>query len=622
MIAIAQSELGRALFEESGDALLLLDPETDRLIEVNPVALRLTGYARDEILPLPASYLFRFEAAGGSQRLRAALQKTMVFHSQDGFLLRGKADGAWVPVNLTVSRLHGFPSPLALIIARDDRDRRAAFTQVQRVEAELRTVLASSPAALWSAERPTGPDVTAGWQFRYVSPLMARIAGRPAEFFDHPFRWAEVVHPQDRERYRTDLRDLLCGRDAETEWAYRVQAVGGAVRWVREKLRVVRDSSARPTRLDGCLEDLTEELQAEEALLQNERRFRALVEKSRDGIFLLDAEGVVRYASPTVTAIFGHDPVAVTGKDCLALVHADDRAAFQKQFTMTLHRPGEDLAWQFRGLTAAGGVRVLETNGCNRLADPSVRAVVLNYRDVTDQTRLEDGLRQATKMEAVGRLAGGIAHDFNNILTVILGNLELLGIGVTPDDARELIAATETAARHAADLTKQMLGFARRQPVCATAVDLNQLVHESVGLLRRTTDPRVAFALNLAELRPVAADAGQLRQVIVNLCLNARDAMPDGGTLTLETADTGDAASAFVRLSVSDTGCGMSDEVRAKIFDPFFTTKGVGQGTGLGLAVVYGAARAHGGRVECSSAPGRGSRFDVYLSRGVRVSVG
>jgi two-component system cell cycle sensor histidine kinase/response regulator CckA len=743
MTAIDQSELGRALFEEIGDALFLLEPDTDRLVEANPVALRLTGFARDEILQFPASYLFRFESPGGAQRLKAAIQKTMVFHSQDGFLLRSRADEQWVPVNLTVSRLHGLAAPLALIIARDDRERRAAFAQVRRVEGELRKVLSSSPAALWSAERAAGPDVTAGWQFRYVSPLLARLAGRPAEFFDHPFRWSEVVHPQDRDRHRTDLRNLLCGREAEAEWVYRVQAVGGAVRWVRERLQVVRDTSARPTRLDGCLADITEQLQAEEALRQSERRFRALVEKSRDGIFLLDEAGVVRYASPAVHAVLGHDADALAGQDWSALVHPDDRAAFQKQFALALARPGEDLAWRFRAVPPGGGVRVIETNACNRLDDPSVRAVVLNYRDVTErelaaeelarqhslksglfasiadvvcykdrelrflggnpafealagrpiadiigttcddlfrdewadrlraaeahvlstgetlrsrewvnypdgrralldivltplrvgggeahgliiagrdvteQARLEDELRQAAKMEAVGRLAGGIAHDFNNLLTVILGNLELLRGGATPDDSRELIATTERAARHAADLTKQMLGFARRQPVKATAVDLNALVRDTVGLFRRSFDPRIVFEMKLApDLRPVSADAGQLQQVVVNLCLNARDAMPDGGTLTLETAAAGDATAEFVRLSVGDTGVGMTEDVRAKIFDPFFTTKEIGQGTGLGLAVVYGAARAHGGWVECASSPGRGSRFDVFLPRG------
>jgi hypothetical protein len=255
---------------------------------------------------------------------------------------------------------------------------------------------------------------------------------------------------------------------------------------------------------------------------------------------------------------------------------------------------------------------------------------------VTEQDRLEEELRQSHKLEAVGRLAGGIAHDFNNLLTVVLGNLELIRTGAaTGDDADELLAATERAARQAADLTKQMLGFARRQPLRTATVDLNALVRESLGLLRRTIDARITVHFTPApDLRPVAVDPVQVQQVLMNLCLNARDAMPEGGTLTLETANVdtvppGSEGSIsdgsglkgslreYVRLSVSDTGIGMSEAVRAKIFDPFFTTKGVGQGTGLGLAVVYGVAQAHGGWVDVTSAPSAGSRFDVYLPRGI-----
>lgn len=619
------TELAQALFEEFGDALFLLDPETDQLIEVNPVVLRLTGFSRAELLQFPATQLFRFEAAGGMQRLRGAFHKTMVFHGQDEFVLRTKYD-AWIPVNLTVSRLHLSNRTLGLVIARDDRDRRQAFAQARRVEAELRAVLASSPAALWSAERPPLPDVTAGWQFRYISPLLAKIAGRPSDFFDHPFRWREVVHPMDREAYQAWFRQFLSGFDTETEHQYRVITTGGAVRWVRDRLQVVRDAASSPIRLDGWLVDVTEQQLAELALRQSEQRFRALVEKSRDGILLLDERGMIRYASPAARFILGYDTVGLIGKYGFNIVHTDDVEAARQRLKQALDNPGEDISLTLRLWAADGSLRVIESNLCNRLADPSVRAVVVNYRDVTERNRLEEQLRQSQKLEAVGRLAGGIAHDFNNLLTIILGNLELVRSGADGGETDELLAATERAARQAAELTKQMLGFARRQPLRTANVDLNALVHEAIGLLRRTIDPRIVIQFNpSAELGLVAADPVQLQQVLMNLCLNARDAMPDGGTLTVATANaagppslaSGETNREFVRLSVTDTGIGMTEEVRAKIFEPFFTTKDVGQGTGLGLAVVYGVARAHGGWVECTSAPGAGSRFDVYLPRGV-----
>jgi PAS domain S-box-containing protein len=526
----------------------------------------------------------------------------------------------------------------------------------------------------------------------------------------------------------------------------------GTVRWVRDKLQVVRDQTSRPTRMDGCLVDMTEQRQIEESLRQSELRFRTLIEKSRDGIALLDERGTIRYASPAIRVILGHDPAALVGHDGFELIHPDDVGEMREGFTRALAHPGEDVAHQCRVFAADRTVRVIEVSACNRLDDPSVCAVVVNYRDVTEreaaaqqvarqhalleglfasvpdivcykgrdlrllggnpafeellgrpirevigktwgevfaadwadrvrevepvvletgetvrgkewvgypdgrrmlldiavsplrgvdgtvggliitgrdvteQNRLEEELRQAHKLEAVGRLAGGIAHDFNNLLTVILGNLELVRCGAAGDETPALLAATDRAAQQAAHLTRQMLGFARRQPLRPAALDLNAVVRDAVELLRRTVDPRISFRIEpAADLWPVVADPVQIQQVLMNLCLNARDAMPEGGSLTIETtnaaaarppvAGVGGSEQPCVRLSVIDTGIGMSEDVRAKIFEPFFTTKEVGKGTGLGLAVVYGVARAHGGWVECSSSPGRGSRFDVYLPR-------
>ena len=336
--------------------------------------------------------------------------------------------------------------------------------------------------------------------------------------------------------------------------------------------------------------------------------------KDRDGRFL--------GCNPAFEAFAGHASAAVVGLHCHE-IFADEwavrlRAAEEMVLTTGRTERGKEWVSYPDGRKALLDIAVSPLRG----DDGATIGLIVVGRDVTEHDRLEDDLRQSHKMEAVGRLAGGIAHDFNNLLTVVLGNLELVRCGVaTGAEAAELLLSTERAAQQAADLTKQMLGFARRQPLRTTPVDLNQLVREALGLLRRTIDPRITVRFGPdPDLRPVAADPVQLQQVLMNLCLNARDAMPDGGTLTLETADAdppGDAADGrrFVRLSVSDTGMGMTDDVRAKIFDPFYTTKGVGPGTGL--AVVYGVAQAHGGSVDVASAPGAGSRFDVYLPRGI-----
>lgn len=745
--------LARALFDEIGDALFLLDPETDMLLDVNPVGLRMTGFTRAEILQLEATYLFRFEATGGLQRLHAAFNKTVVFHSQDGFLLRTKENGVWIPVNLTVSRLHLPPKPLGIIIARDDRDRRAALNQTRRAEAELRKVLTSSPAALWSAERVPGPDVFAGWQFRYVSPLLSQIAGRTTEFLDQPLKWIEVVHHTDRDVYRAALHKLLIGSLNEIELSYRVATPTGASRWVRDTLQVIRDSSGRPTRLDGCLTDITEQRQADEAVRQSEQRFRALVERSRDGILLIDDKATLRYVSPSLRHILGHDPSVWPGRSLFQLVHEGDLDHLRERLGYARTEPGEDVSTAVRVRAADGSDRRIELNICNRLDDPSVRAVVINFRDITERERaarelashhtlleglfaslpdmicykdrnlrflggnrafealagrpvseivglpctvifkdewaakvleieqqvlvtrktahveesivmpggrrvlldisvspliapdgsmtgviivgrdlterkqLEDQLRQSQKLEAVGQLAGGVAHDFNNLLTVILGNLELARSGIPGLDFKELMSSTEQAARQAAELTRQMLGFARRQPMRLEPVELSRLSSDTIGLLRRTIDPRIVTEHSASsDLWPVLADAGQIQQVVMNLCLNARDAMPEGGRLTLRLenvsldedagrrnvhARPGD----YVQLIVSDTGTGMPPEVRDRMFEPFFTTKPIGQGTGLGLSVVFGIIRGHHGWIECESEIGKGTSISVYLPR-------
>ena len=264
----------------------------------------------------------------------------------------------------------------------------------------------------------------------------------------------------------------------------------------------------------------------------------------------------------------------------------------------------------------------------NYLDDAHIRAYVLNFRDISDRVELETQLRQIQKMEAVGQLAGGIAHDFNNILTAIIGNISLLLESSSSLAAQQNTLQTiDRAARRAAELTNRLLGYSRRTTLHLKATNLNSIVEEALGLLRATIDPRILFEWHLPrDLWTVSADGDQLSQVLTNLCLNARDAMPTGGELCVETSNfvieadyvramvfarTGE----FVRLSVADTGVGMTPTVQARVFEPFFTTKPIGQGTGMGLAMVYGIIKAHEGWIVCDSSPGRGSRFDIYLPR-------
>jgi two-component system cell cycle sensor histidine kinase/response regulator CckA len=252
-------------------------------------------------------------------------------------------------------------------------------------------------------------------------------------------------------------------------------------------------------------------------------------------------------------------------------------------------------------------------------------AELILVNDVTEKLQLEEQLRQSQKMEVIGQMAGGVAHDFNNLLTGILGNLSLAQLSEN-DPNRPLLAAAEQAAIRAADLTGKLLGYARRNQLVFAPVDPADAFGEVVGLLKRTLDPRIRLVVKVVPgCGSVQADPTLLTQALMNLCLNGRDAMPEGGSLILSAesvqvtaADAsrypGEATPGeYVRLSITDTGQGMTEEVRARIFEPFFTTKEIGKGTGLGLPMVQGIVKQHRGWITCISTPGAGTRLDMYL---------
>jgi signal transduction histidine kinase len=278
-----------------------------------------------------------------------------------------------------------------------------------------------------------------------------------------------------------------------------------------------------------------------------------------------------------------------------------------------------------------GGTPPGEPRANSRKADGGVAGAVYIVSDVTEHRSLEAQLHHAQKMEAVGRLAGGVAHDFNNLLTGILGNVALLLIGSPKDTSQyAILQAVEQAGWRAAELVRQLLGFSRRTALHLRAVSLSDTIGEVVAILKQILGQRVQLDVRVAPtVPPVLADPSRLNQVLMNLCLNARDAMPEGGQLLLEGEGVvvdeeqarryvGARAGRFVRLRVADTGHGIAPDVLPRIFEPFFTTKERGKGSGLGLSIVFGIVEQHCGWVECDSAVGHGTRFDVYLPADAR----
>jgi PAS domain S-box-containing protein len=370
-------------------------------------------------------------------------------------------------------------------------------------------------------------------------------------------------------------------------------------------------------------------------LSEREELYRLISENAEDLIAVIDADGNRLYNSPGYNRLFGYTEEELQGIPILNQVHPEDRERVLQTRKQAIETGGR-FRLEYRFQRKDGEWRILEsTGGAVQNIQGQVGKLVAVSRDITERKlaeeklrQREDQLRQSQKMEAVGRLSGGIAHDFNNLLGVIIGYSEDIESRVAPGDpARKSAKEIQKAGNRAAALIHQLLAFSRQQVLQARVLDVNLLISDMGEMLRRLIGPHIELKTNLdPELGRVKADQSQMEQIIVNLGVNARDAMPEGGTLLIESAnvflDEADARSLpFLRpgphilLTVSDTGIGMDAETQAHIFEPFFTTKERGKGTGLGLATVYGVVKQSGGIVGVQSEPGRGATFRIYLPR-------
>ncbi len=363
--------------------------------------------------------------------------------------------------------------------------------------------------------------------------------------------------------------------------------------------------------------------QAEEQARTVARQWQATFDAISDGVCLLDCGGKVLRCNRAMEPLTGRTQTQILGTLWFNLF-PDESELHQgvtfREVLETQHRETREVAL---------GDRWLQVTTDPMFDDAgALIGAVLILADVSERRRLEDQLRQGQKMQAVGQLAGGIAHDFNNLLTVIQGNVALLlREAAAGSPGLEFLRAIEKASGRAAELVRQLLAYSRRTILWLKPINLHQAIEEMVTILRRTIDPRITVAVQSApDLWPVQADPSQIHQVLMNLCLNARDAMPDGGRLALETDNVELGAEAiqgrvearqgqFVRLRVRDTGRGIPPAVLPRIFDPFFTTKEPGKGTGLGLALVFGIVKQHRGWIECTSEVNQGTTFTIYFPR-------
>ena len=445
-----------------------------------------------------------------------------------------------------------------------------------------------------------------------------------------------LAHPGDAALLGAWLRTAAEGPTAGDPTELRYLHRSGEVLWGATRVHRVRDAAGAPLSLVLHVEDVTERRQAEDLLHENEEKFRIAFENAPTGMSIVRPDGQYLSVNAALCQMMGYTREELLSGTLQRITHPDDVERSNRWIRQMVAGDLSEPECEKRYLHKDGHVvwGVVRARWL-READGKPRFAVVHVQDVTERKRaeeerrdLEARLHRAQKMEAIGQLAGGIAHDFNNLLTAIGGNASVaLAEEGVPGAVRTMLSEIAQAVTSAASLTRQLLAFSRREVIAPRVLDLNEVVRHLAPLLRRLLGEGLEFRTSLApDLGRARIDPGQAEQILVNLAVNARDAMGENGVLTMETANVrldgpplqrhpSSGAGDYVLLAVSDNGCGMSEETRARIFEPFFTTKGHEKGTGLGLATVYGAVAQNGGSIEVYSELGRGTTFKIYLPR-------
>lgn len=530
----------------------------------------------------------------------------------------------------------------------DITDRKAAEERHLEVEERYRLAAQATNDAIWDWRMRDGQVI---WNEALVTLFGHVLSETTAQW------WIDHIHPDDRARVDADIHAVIDSDRSAWSGEYRFQRADGTYASVLDRGTVLRDAAGTPQRMIGAMLDLTSRKAAEAALAESEERLRFATEAGDMGFWDVDLMHDQLIWPRRTKAMFGISAhVEVTLRDFYEGIHPQDREATTAAFHAAAdpeRRALYDVEYRTVGKedgvvrwVAAKGRGMFEGNRCVRVLGVAIEVTARKHADaqlkelneelesrvlaeVAERTRVEDALRQSQKMEAVGQLTGGIAHDFNNMLATVIGPLDLLAMRVGDEDERSkrYIDMAIEGARRAALLTQRLLAFSRQQPLQPVPVDANRLVAGMSDLLVHSLGSSIRLQTVLAaELWSTFADVNQLENVVLNLAVNARDAMPGGGRLTVETSNctlpddssqvhAGIPAGDYVLISVADNGSGMSPEVIGKAFDPFFTTKKVGQGTGLGLSQVYGFVKQSAGHVRIVSALGEGTTVRVYLPR-------
>ena len=618
----------KAMFEMASVGMAQADPHTGRLLRVNQKMCDITGYTARELLALRVPEVTHPE---DRERDWDAFQRVIrgeaPHYRMEKRYLRKDGTTIWVNVNMTVIREASGQAVRTMATIEDITERKQTEEALRESEQNFRTLADSGQALIWTS----GTDKLCN----YFNRVWLAFTGRSLEQ-EMGNGWAEGVHPDDFQR----CLDTYVGafeRREEFCMEYRLRRHDGEYRWLLDEGAPRCNSKGEFIGYIGHCLDITDRKQAEEALRESEAELELALRSAHMGAWYWDIPADRRSFDDQVCHLLGLNPETFggTAAEFFAAVHPEDHEKLAAALSRTIaqhvpYAPEYRAVWPDGTIhhISARGRLVRDEGGQPQRISGIIWDITETKRAEEEKAKLENQLQQAQKMESVGRLAGGVAHDFNNMLAAILGYAEIALGQVDPaQPLHEDLVEIRRAAERSAELTRQLLTFARKQTVAPRVLDLNDTVSGMLKMLQRLIGEDIHLEWHpAANLWAVKVDPSQIDQILANLCVNARDAIADVGKITIESRNKifdeeycidhgGFAVGEYVMLAVSDDGRGMDKATRAHIFEPFFTTKGVGEGTGLGLATVYGAVRQNNGFINVYSEPGAGTTFAVYLPR-------
>ncbi|MEJ2326450.1 MAG: PAS domain S-box protein [Chromatiaceae bacterium] len=611
----------RSLFDEALDMIHIVDRDY-RLIDMNTTGLATLGYSREECIGRPLMEIIHPDHREPTARVLQQLFAGLKIDRYETAFVTRKGDTIMLEVSAFPQRMHGEIVSVRAI-CRDISERKQA-EEALRVR-DRAMAAAANGIVLTDWTRPDNPVIYCNPAFEKISGYTRdEVLGRNARFLQGDDREQEGLH---------EVRAAIqAGRECHV--VVRNYRKDGTVFWNDLTIAPVQGENGQVTHFVGIEDDITESRRASMALFEREQRLGLILASTGEGIYGMDQAGRFTFANVASVRMLGYrDEQALLGKDVHALIHhtcadgtphtREDCPIYQARCENKVVHLDDELLWRADGSSFSVDYR----------SHPMVRGgevvgTVVSFSDITERKEKEAQLRQAQKMEVVGQLTGGIAHDFNNLLTVILANLGLLGDEIVSDaggSARELINDALSAARDGAELIQRLLAFSRKQPLQVQRIDVGEFVRNIRRFLRRTLREDIELRIGRADgASPVLVDPRLFESALLNLVVNARDAMPEGGTLKIETSrkcigadatapDPEVAPGKYIIITVRDSGIGMSPEDAVHAIEPFFTTKERGKGSGLGLSMVYGFAKQSGGSLLLRSVLGEGTTVLLLL---------